>query len=286
MSPPLPRLPVPVAPFPTETVGSYVTRLALANHLQLATLADYLRGPGTTRTRPDIERLAAATGKSRLVLQHALPELDPHRLRPQLGCSRLACRFCAAARGISSPVTCWAMGYPDVCLRHRRWTGPTVLDVGKQRDLSRVPEVLAAAKRHYVLLREHGPLRAHRAFQDALEVTLEWVRRGWWGRHRDRRLWQLSAGSVVLIRDPVLHAALYPETVRLACILASPYWVRVAVSAGQGDQGRFYAEVARRLDLSEYSPRSIGDPLARWVAREVRLAFAEVPPGCRYVWGR
>ena len=33
-------------------------------------------------------------------------------------------RFCAAARGIYSPVRCWAMGYPDVCLRHRHWTGP------------------------------------------------------------------------------------------------------------------------------------------------------------------
>jgi hypothetical protein len=102
MSPFLRRLPVPVAPFPAETVSSYVTRLALANHLKPATLADYLRGPGTTRRRPDPGHLTAATGMSRLVLQQALPELDPHRLSPQH----------------------WAMGYPDVCLRHRHWTGP------------------------------------------------------------------------------------------------------------------------------------------------------------------
>jgi len=93
---------------------------------------------------------------------------------------------------------------------------------------------------------------------------------------------------MVLIGDPALHAALYPETVRLACILASPRWVGAAVSADQGDQGdqnRFYAEVARRLDLSKYRPCAIGDPPVRWVAREVRLAFAEVSPGCRSnVW--
>lgn len=68
---------------------------------------------------------------------------------------------------------------------------------------------------------------------------------------------------MVLIGDPALHAALYPETVRRACILASPHWVGAAVSADQGDQGdqnRFYAEVARRLDLSKYRPCAIGDP--------------------------
>ena len=286
MSPLLRRLPVPVAPFPTETVTSYVTRLALANHLQMATLADYLRGPGTTRSRPDPGRLAAATGISRLVLQQALPELEPHRLWP-LGCSRLACRFCAAARGIYSPLRCWATGYPDVCLRHRRWASPTVLNLEGQRDLGCVPEVLGAAKRHYRLVPEHGLLRARCAYQDALDVTLGWARRGWWGRHRDGRLRRLSAAPVVLIGDPALHAALYPETVSLACILASPHWVGAAVSADRADRGRFYSEVARRLDLSEYRPAAVGDPLACWVAREARLAFAEVPPGFRSnVWRR
>jgi hypothetical protein len=32
----------------------------------------------------------------------------------------------------------------------------------------------------------------------------------------------------------------------------------------------------RRLNLSEYRPASVADPLARWVAREARLALAEV----------
>lgn len=123
------------------------------------------------------------------------------------------------------------MGYPDVCLRHRHWTGPTVLNVEGQIDLSRVPEVLGAAKRHYRLVPEHGFLRARCAYQDALDVTLGWARRGWWGRHRDRRLRRLSPAPVVLIGDPALHAAVYPETVRLACILASPHWVGAAVSA-------------------------------------------------------
>jgi hypothetical protein len=286
MSPFLRRLPVPVAPFPAETVNSYVTRLALANHLKLATLADYLRGPGTTRGRPDPGRLAAATGMSRLVLQQALPELDPHRLWPQHGCSRLACRFWAAARGIYSPVRCWAMGYPGVCLRHRRWTGPTVLNVEGQRDLRCMPEVLGAAKRHYRLVREHGLLRARCAYQDALDVTLGWAPCGDGGRHRDRRLRRLSPGPVVLIGDPALHAALYPETVSLACILASPRWVGAAVSADRAHRGRFYSEVARRLDLSKYRPPAVGDPLACWVAREARLVFAKVPPGCRSnLWG-
>jgi hypothetical protein len=161
-----------------------------------------------------------------------------------------------------------------------------VLNPEGQCDLRGVPDVLGAAKRHYRLVSERGLLGAHRAYQDAFEVTLGWARRGWWGRHRDRRLRRLSPGPAVLIGDPALHAALYPETVRLACILASPHWVGVAVSADRADRRRFYSEVARRLDLSEYRPAAVGDPLVCWVAREARLAFAEVPPGWRSnVWG-
>ena len=231
MSPFLRRLPVPVAPFPAETVSPYVTRLALANHLKPATLADYLRGPGTTRRRPDPGHLTAATGMSRLVLQQALPSsiLTASRLStgapgwpvgsvPRLGAS-------TARSGAGPWVTRTSVSAIDT------GQAPTVLNVEGQIDLSRVPEVLGAAKRHYRLVPEHGFLRARCAYQDALDVTLGWARRGWWGRHRDRRLRRLSPAPVVLIGDPALHAAVYPETVRLACILASPHWVGAAVSA-------------------------------------------------------
>ena len=78
-----------------------------------------------------------------------------------------------------------------------------------------------------------------------------------------------------LVHTP-LHAAVYPETVRLACVMVSPHWTAVAAPAYAGDRGRFYAEVARQLNLSGYRPASVVDPLARWVAREAQLALPEV----------
>jgi hypothetical protein len=274
MSPLLRRLPVPVAPFPTETVGSYVTRLALANHLERATLDGLLREPGISRGPADLRRLTAATGKSSFVLQHALSELGPRRLWLRGEVPRLACRLCVAAQGISGRVSVRAPGHRDVCLRHRRWTGPTVRRLEEQYDLSHLPEILVAANRHHRLVRQHGLVEARRAYQDALEVNLGWALLGWWCRHRDQRLRQLPGGPARLIGDPALHAAVYPETVRLACVMVSPHWTAVAASADVSDREPFYAEVARRLDLSEYRP-SVGDPLARWVAREARLGIAQ-----------
>ena len=109
MSPLLRRLPVAVAPFPGETLSSYVTRLALANHLERATLDECLREPGISSGPADLRRLSAATGKPSLVLQHALSELGPRRLWLRGEVPRLACRFCVAAQGIS---------------RHRQDPGP------------------------------------------------------------------------------------------------------------------------------------------------------------------
>ena len=95
----------------------------------------------------------------------------------------------------------------------------------EQYDLSHLPEILVAAKRHHRLVRQHGLVEARRAYQDALEVNLGWAQRGWWGRHRDQRLRQLPGGPARLIGDPALHAAVYPETVRLACVMVSPHWI-------------------------------------------------------------
>ena len=43
---PLRRLPVSVPLFPAETVGSYIRRMATANHLDYAMLARHLHEPG------------------------------------------------------------------------------------------------------------------------------------------------------------------------------------------------------------------------------------------------
>lgn len=82
------RLPVPVAPFPNETLGSYIARMAVANHLKPATLAKHLHRPHTPGLYPDLDRLVVVSGWPLDSLQRSLPELAGERqgrepLRPR-----------------------------------------------------------------------------------------------------------------------------------------------------------------------------------------------------------
>ena len=265
------RLPVPVAPYSAETLASYIARMAAANHLQQHTLAAYLHQPGTPGARPAIDRLAATSGSPVLTLQRALPELGsrhPWWCREQ---PRLVCLCCSAARGITGPVTHWVPNHPDICVRHRRWIGPTVGSLAEQHDLSGLADVVAAAFVHHRLVRRHGLVS--RAYNDALRVNMRWAERGCFGRHRDRRLRLLGGPRPLAFDDPAMHAAVYPETVRLTSIMVERNWVEMAASRRTRDTDRFYTEVARRLDLPEYQPDSSHDPLVKWVAAKSPAAL-------------
>jgi IclR family acetate operon transcriptional repressor len=140
------RLPVPVPLMQTETLASYLARLATANHLDPRDLRAHLGM--TTRTRPpDLDRLAAMTGHGphRLadVLADARPPPGRSRLAPLTG--RIACRRCTARRGIAGDVYCVD---PDqrVCHRHRRWLGGPTEDADQHcLDFCAVVEAAAGA---------------------------------------------------------------------------------------------------------------------------------------------
>lgn len=53
--------------------------------------------------------------------------------------------------------------------------------------------------------------------------------------------------SVLHFDDPAMHASIYPETITLAALMLSPYWVAAAVSSRRRDREHFFAEAARRL---------------------------------------
>ena len=106
MRPPVRRLPITTPPFPSETVGSYVRRLAIANHLHPGEFEHYLR---RREKRVNPIRLAAVSGRPLAHLQRALPELRPTADLPadfDHHESILACRRCTATRGIIGTVTC------------------------------------------------------------------------------------------------------------------------------------------------------------------------------------
>ena len=163
MRPPVRRLPITTPPFPSETVGSYVRRLAIANHLHPGEFELYLR---RRERRVNPARLAGVSGRPLSLLQRALPELSTALDLPA-GFDHheptLACRYCTAARGITGAVTCWAPPHRNVCLRHRRWVGhinPAFegLLEGRdpQPDLTLLPDVVTAERRLRKLARRHG----------------------------------------------------------------------------------------------------------------------------------
>jgi hypothetical protein len=61
-----------------------------------------------------------------------------------------------------------------------------------------------------------------------------------------------------------LFAATYPEAVKLAALIGSLHWRRLAASSLDGQQ-RFAREIGRRLGQSDYRPKVAKDPMAHWI---------------------
>jgi hypothetical protein len=261
------RLPVPVPLMRTETLASYLARLAAANHLDSRDLRAHL-GMRTRRKPPDLDRLAAMTGHAPHLLDDVLVDArpPPGRSWPAPLTGRIACRRCTASRGIAAAVYCVD---PDqrVCHRHRRWLGGPGEDAD-QHDLSGLPEVLAAQRRHHRLLRRHGTETARSALYWATKIIDGWTERGERGGHRERRLARLPGSGV--FPEPersVLRMVNYAEVVTLAGLLASESWRAIASADHRRDRLTFDREVARRLNLAPtgFAP---DDPLVSWQEAE------------------
>jgi TniQ len=264
-------LPIPLAPLPAELIGSYLNRLADANHLTIRWLTQQI-GPGRHhhRDRDDLtgwtprstDRLAMLTGRTTTALMHAMPSLiDVSDLppRPQLMIDSLiaswrapACLLCAASRGVHGLAIQRTYPHQRICAQHGRWRAG-----GDQRMLHRqLPETLHANQRHRRLLRRHGLLRLNRSYDQAQELTARWLT----GRNSPpelqqawkRRLEQLDEdpyGDPSRPSPDRIELATYPETVTITGLVAS-----------RPDQTpeAFLTEVSHRLP---FDARSIPDLL-------------------------
>lgn len=270
------RLPVRTPLMRTETLASYLARLATANHLDPRDLRAHL-GMSTPTRPPDLDRLAAMTGHPAHLLADVLADARPppgrNRLAPRTG--RPACRRCTARRGITGDVLCVDVDQ-HVCRRHRRWLGGPLEQATDQHDLTALPEVLHAQRRHHRLLRRHGTDPARTAIYWATTIVDGWTARGTWGEHRTGRLARLPHDTNVQEPDgSVLRMVNYPEVVTLADLLASERWRTIVSADYRRDRWPFDREVARRLDLVVigFAPE---DPLVSWeegeaLARRRRL---------------
>lgn len=274
-------LPMQVPLVRTETLDSYLSRIAAANHLDPRDLRAHL-GMRTRTQPPDLDRLATMTGHPVEQLSGVVADACPPPGRSRLArlTGRVACRHCTAGRGICGDVYCVN---PDqrVCRRHRRWLGGPTDNTAFQHDVTPLPDLTQAQRRHTRLLRDRGAGRGRDAIYWAGTIVDHWTERGAWGEHRQRRLAaHLAANPSTTEPDTdLLHMANYPEVVALASVLASPHWSAIASADYRRGRLSFDVEVARRLNLAPTGFAS-SDPLITWQeghAHVRRLQLHEQP---------
>jgi len=277
-------LPVPLRPANHETLASYLRRLANANDVPDHDLLQHLQNSRGRHRSVDVDRLAAATGRPTRVLRLALPELRnvyERSLAVRSGCEvdlvvlqiRPACRRCTAAHA-GGQVECWQAPEINLCMRHRLWIGNGVGNPARQLDISWLPEILSAQRRHLNLLRRHGRRQVTLAHSEAWQICLRWQERR---DHQQRIRHRMRAFAMDGLPDDadlphLVHAAIYPELVALTSLLAADYWRLLAGSADDDERHQFRREVSRRIGQS-YRFRGTDDPMERWMFEQRRTTI-------------
>lgn len=274
----LTRLPIPASPARHETLISYLTRLAALHGLPPEELWQQLSmpRPGSRRRIVLADRLALVTGRPAEHLARALPELrhpPPDwtlwRHQPQPGCLR------CDARHDGGPVLRLLPHHRYVCTEHRYWIGPpddgqpaTPLD---SRLDEVAGEIVLAQHQHRRLVARHGHAAAYDAVltgflicghlwdSRAPESTGAWRH---WMRRADRLIPPDS--ETTTYSTSRLFAAVYPEAVSLAVLVASPAWRQLA-SGDTRQQRTFLSEACRRLGRNADEDDHDNDVIRHWM---------------------
>lgn len=219
-------LPIRVAPVAGEPLGSYLARVAAANHIPaddlLSVLPGWIRrriaGHHSHSTRHDLtstaedalRHLSVIVGVTQTALAHALPAFTTALPGGQpTGPTRIttACRRCTANRGIRQPVPVRLPITTHVCVRHGIWLSG---HDRPQLDVNLCPEIAAVQKRTWHLLRRTTPQQL-----TLTRVTAEHLLRAAPTPSWHQRLHLLHAANPALAgttaEDELIHAAIYPD---------------------------------------------------------------------------
>jgi hypothetical protein len=259
-----PRLPVTARPARHEILASYLGRLAALNSLDGDELWNRVTlptaEPRPRRRLPDTAAVAALTGREPAELAAALPELrapapDWQSLRhvPQAGCPR-----CDAAHP-GGQVYRLLAHHEYACTRHRHWIGPP--DISRPGpELPGLPEIITAQRRHLRLVRQHGWALAHDGILTAFMICghlRRWPVPGTDGKHT---LWERRGRALIppgqadaQFSASRVFAAVYPEAVSLAAVLASPRW-RALATGTRSDIRTLATEIGRHVGIPAYQP--------------------------------
>ena len=179
-------LPRPVTPITGESLSSYLSRLARANHLTLAEVLAVLPSwfstkinnpdelsqhhmlvPGTDDALSALARLVRSTPQR---IAQALPAFGAtHTSGPVRATT--ACHRCTARRGVGEPVPVHLPVHLKVCTRHGIWLS----DTGQPNlDVTACPDIITAQQRADRLLRRCTPAQLVLAHEAALAAIPPW----------------------------------------------------------------------------------------------------------------
>lgn len=256
-----PRLPLTARPARNEILASYLRRLAGLNSLDGDQLWKRVTVPaGGSRRLPDIAAIAALTGREPAALAAALPELRGPgpgwqwlRHAPQPGCPR-----CDASHP-GARVYRLLPHHEYACTRHRYWIGPP--DINRPGPhLPALPEIITAQHRHLRLVRRHGWMPVHDGVLTGFLICghlWRWQPPGTAGK---RPLWERRGQALIPPGQAAtqfsasrVFAAVYPEAVSLAAVLALPRWQAPAAGT-RSDLRALAAELSRIIGIPAYRP--------------------------------
>ncbi|MGC5016507.1 TniQ family protein [Streptosporangium sp. DT93] len=276
---PLRPLPRTVTPFPNETTRSYLDRLARANYLDGDHLRFYLTESRKKSSKVPADRLSALSGIPENTLLRALYDLHSEEDSPsetadsqprRIVHEKRPCQLCAAGREFGEKIHCQEQPDVVICRLHRRWIGPGDIRYGHpQPDLTNQPDILQAAKRYRRIVRRHGQANAARAYKNASDICHQWRQSNSSDDAFIHRM-QIFHGEEWSVPwdDATVHAAVYPQSIALTRILASPYWQSVALQELPIPH-RFIDEVRRTVNpLYQWLPTPSfkrPEPLADWI---------------------
>ncbi len=235
-----PALPRQVTPITGETLISYLTRLATANHLTTSEILVVLPTWFTTKINNPDERaqhhmlapattdalhaLARLTGTSPAGLARALPAFGTSDTHGPVRATT-ACHRCTARRGVLQPVPVHLPAHHKICTRHGIWLS----DAGQPNlDLAACPEIITAQHRANRLLRRHTPQQLLLTYQAAAKSIPPWptspaaIPLHW--RHRLLTLQTTNHRyGTPTDHDAYIHAAIYPDAITLAAAELNPH---------------------------------------------------------------
>ena len=294
-TPDLRPVPIRLPPVTDETIGSYLTRIAIANECESRWLIEQL-GHKAVRTQAiagvSLKALAALTGHPAASLARALPEFSDHTAatgapaevslapRRSITCRSLpladpirlrelrpACGRCIATSLGGTTAARWSKVNDHVCRRHRIWIGEGTSALTDQFDLTDFPEIISAQYRLHRLTAVRGTAAISYAMDEAWYALRLWRRREQvataWGSREQR----LRRHEDPFNADWIIHAAALPEAVALAAALSNPYWRRLAAS-GAGGWLAFTQQVGSKIGLN-FRDRDAFDPMHQWHSDEL-----------------